>query len=303
MRQELLMLKHFSEKTSAIKIAESFVQVANIEKCARLNIETGLKEEIIVSASRFFTAVDVINSDTINLSVEKAALIAQSGNFRASIPAIDAEQTALFSGPYKEARIKFTANAFKGIAQMLSFVENERGVLFSAGYAWAKNSIAALKCPATDGEHVAFIVPAKFLQALLNTKREILSVARRGNTAVFFLDGKMWAETRILDDTFPDLNVIIKAAKTAIPDGLFDACKQIAPFCGTSNRLRISNNVRNDENTASVSGFDITESAFNGVELCKILEIADKMDFGGYPQPVQFAGEFVTGAIAPMMID
>ncbi len=175
------------------------------------------------------------------------------------------------------------------------------GVRFSDNFAYATNNVILARVPVDWPEgHPTFVIPSRAVDALLELAELPSQMNVDENSATFTYNDDSWLKTQLRIDPWPDVGAMLGSMldpDTEVPGDLLDAVQRVKKFCTNQKFPQVmlsDRGVSSDDgggDIASIEGFDVPESRFNGDMLEIVLLSATHVDFSHYPKPCTFSGK------------
>lgn len=184
-----------------------------------------------------------------------------------------------------------------------------RGILFSGKTATATNNVVVAQLWLDFKFPIMINLPHMAVNELIRIKKEPVEMIVANNHATFIYDDGRWLRSQLNETKWPDINGFFKnrvdAKAQAVPEGFFDALRDIAPFVDAIGRAhimpgKVSTSTDIDLATSvEVEGLD-GGGIYNVSQLLLLEGIADKLNFTAHPAPAVFYGGNLRGSIIGM---
>lgn len=184
-----------------------------------------------------------------------------------------------------------------------------RGILLDGKMATATNNIIVAQLWLDFNFPKRINIPHNAVNELLRIKREPVEMILTDHSATFIYDDERWLRTQLNATQWPDINNLFKTRvdprADLIPDGFFNALREIAPFVDDINRAYLfDGKVATDESfttEAIVEGLQ-GKGCYNLSQLLLLDGLATKFNFDAWPNPAIFYGDKLRGTLSAMRI-
>lgn len=251
--------------------------------------------------------------EVISLSVTAGGRLSiKSGKFRALVdcveegfPATDPEGTVI--------ELK-TGGIIKALKTLLPFIAEDasrpwaRGILIRGQSAFATNNVILAEYWLGYQFPCEVNIPKAAVVEMCRIGQEPIRMQVCENSVTFFFEGDRWLKTNLYSLEWPDLAKVLNrdSNPVAVPEGLWQALNDIAPFTDKSRRVYFleSGKVTTDPTEQTGAAVEVPGLAPTGVYnvdyLLAMEDVIEKVDFSTYPGPAMFFGKGIRGAIIGM---
>lgn len=184
-----------------------------------------------------------------------------------------------------------------------------RGILLDGKTASATNNIVVAQLWLDFKFPVKINLPHAAVNELIRIKKEPVAMIITETQATFIYDDDRWLRSQLNDTKWPDLNGFfhnrVDPNGQDIPEGFFDALREVAPFVDSIGRVQIlpgkvaTSEVDELATSSEVEGLQ-GQGVYHVNQLLLLEGIAKKFNFSGWPNPAVFYGDRLRGSIIGM---
>ncbi len=279
----------------------------NLALCSPIPLDLSVTPK----AGSFVQAIQTCKEATQLHMTPAGRLAIKSGKFRAYVECTDEVYPDIRP---EGTRIQLNPdNALLPVLKLLRpFIAEDasrpwaRGVLFRNGSAFATNNIILIEHWMGYDFPVEINLPAPAVAEIIRIGKEPTSMQVSEGSITFHYDETgRWLRSQVYTTQWPDVAKILDTVGELkpIPEGLFEALEDIAPFADDVNRCyfldgKISTVQEGDQSGASMEVEGIAGGPiFHCQQLALLAGVAHSADFSRYPAPCPLAGEKLRGAI------
>lgn len=248
-------------------------------------------------------------NDTIALSMTKAGRLSiKSGGFKAFVECVEGETAHVEP---EGGRIDIDgASLLAAIKAVSPFVADDasrpwaNGILIKGQSVFATNNVILVEYWTGIDFPIVVNLPRQAVKEILRIDEAPEYAQTTENSLTLHYGNKRWIRTQLLSTEWPDLSKVLEreSAQEPIPEGLFQALENIAPFTDKMGRVTFyegticTSLVEGEGANYDVRGLTHAGS-YNVDMLASLNGIAHTIDFSAYPGPCIFHGERLRGAI------
>lgn len=180
-----------------------------------------------------------------------------------------------------------------------------RGILFTGRTANATNNIILAQLWLPFSFPIAVNLPHAAVNELIRIKEEPIEMLVEENQITFMYEGGRWLRTQLYSTKWPDIEALyakVHPGAHDIPEGFFDALREVRPFVDSIERVYLKHGVvatsAEPELATTSEVDDLQSNSIYNVEMLLMLEgVADKFNFAAWPAPAMFYGDNIRGCV------
>ena len=272
-----------------------------------ISLEIELDVNFCCNAKRLKQSLNNCDPEKVKFSVKNDKLFIVSGRFKSNIPVIPIDSYPRVDQSGSPLIVQSDIiNSLNGLVQFTDPNDVRmalRGVEVSGNSISATNGHMAIKKSIDEIEGIEnIIIPSKSISMMVKVNVHVETISSNGKLVFFnFNDGYLFSKT--IDQKMPDIEKILSDVEEKTEFSLLsDAIKSINSMCDDDRTIILGEEIKTRSGDASISGFQLKESAFNSDYLIKIMEVADVIDFSKYPASCPFEGLGVRGAVIGVIL-
>lgn len=277
-----------------------------------LSAPIALDLECCPKAGPFVNAVEACE-DTAQLNMTPAGKLSiRSGKFRAHVECLPVETFPVVQPEGLAVAIDGALLAALRALYDYSAEDASRpwaaGVLLDGESAFATNNVILVE--AWLGYHFPYRVnlPRFTIREMLRIGEEPVGMQLTAESVTFHYSDNRWLRSNLNSMEWPDARALLgrlpgnPADVPVVPEGLWEALEKLSPFVNELGQLFISQDLISTatEDGASVEVPGMPVCSFNHKMLGLLQPIAQRIDFGAWPEPVAFFGDKLRGAMRGM---
>lgn len=274
-------------------------------------ISVGL--DLCPHAGRMIAAIEACD-ETVALSLSKGKLLVNTNTFKTHVDCLPDTDLPVV---HPEGRVyKVTDNILPALEYLSPFIAEDAsrpwacGIMFDGQSAYATNNIVLQQYWLGYRFPCSVIIPRSAVAELLRIGISPDRLRVSENSISFeYADGR-WLRSQLLTHPWPAAADIIEAAGNAdthihyVKGGaLWAALERIIPFTDAQGTVYLRGDYISTQGDDSEAGTCVacpgvpTVGKYNAKQLIKLREVADRILFDSYPNPVYFTGGMSRGII------
>lgn len=303
--------KDFVPVLTHVHIKDGFIQAYNgtVTLCAPIELDL----ECTPRAVPFIKAIQTCK-DTVQMSITPTGrLSVKSKGFRTLI---ECSQDPFPSISLEGERLALPGQGFiPALAALEPMIAEDasrpwaRGILMDGKTANATNNIVVAQLWLDFAFPRRINLPHAAVNELIRIKDEPVEMIVTENHATFIYEDGRWLRSQLYESRWPDLDGFFKARVDptgfAIPDGFFDALREVLPFVDPLSRVHILDGMvatSSDLSLATTSEVEGLSGSgiYNITQLLLLEKVATKFNFQAWPAPAIFYGHKMRGSVVGM---
>jgi hypothetical protein len=301
--------KDFVAALTHFQIKNGFVKGYNgsLTLCAPI----ALNIDVAPKATSFVKAISTCQEAIALHLTDSGRISIRSGKFRALVDCV--EDGFPNTNPEGDLIELPERNLLGALKKLMPFIAEDdsrkwaRGILFRDQSAFATNNVVLMEHWLGFRFPVSINVPKTAVAEMVRIGEEPVRMMVHENSVTFFYEGDRWLKTNLYSLEWPDLGKVLGRENAAVapPEGLWQACEDVAPFTDKLRRVYFKDN-KITTDPEDITGANVEVVGLPGVGiynvdyLTELAGVVQTIDFNGYPGPAIFYGEGIRGAIIGM---
>lgn len=303
--------KDFVPVLTHVSIKGGFIQAYNgvVTLCSPIDLDL----DCTPLATKFIKAIQTCK-DTVQMNITPTGRLSiKSKGFKTLV---ECSPDAFPSIDLEGERLPLPGDGFiKALKRLEPLIAEDasrpwaRGILLNGKTASATNNVIVAQLWLDFKFPIMINLPHIAVNELIRIKKEPVEMIVANNHATFIYDDGRWLRSQLNETKWPDLDGFFKnrvdSNSQVVPEGFFDAIRDIIPFVDLVGRAHImAGKVSTSTDiematTVEVEGLD-GGGIYNASQLLLLEPIAHKLNFTAHPAPAVFYGENLRGSIIGM---